>query len=125
MLSRQKVSAWKTATIPITGADKKNSTEVDLGQPYEEVLVLCPAITDATLGVSVSNEASGTFYPVQAFDADATGSFLHATTTGTTAKAVIFHIGGARFLKIVSSNDQATEARVFKVRGLKAFEWQK
>lgn len=98
---------WETATIDAAGT---TSAEVDLGMICNRVLVLIPTLGDtATTTVHISNKASGTFYPVYEFDADATGVFAHATSDATTSMAVIFEIGAAQYIKIVTSAAQTAE----------------
>jgi len=104
---------WKTVTVAKSGT---TSGSVDLGADYKEVLVLFPALDSATVSVTISNDNS-TFFAISALDADATGSFAHATTAGTSAGAVVFKIGGCRYIKVVCGAAQTTAARTFYVRG--------
>jgi len=107
------VSSWKTATIALNGT---TSGAVDLGGNYKELVVLIPALDSATVTVHVSEDNS-TFFAVHDFDADATGSFAHATSADTAAKTAIFHIGGVQFIKVVAGAAQTSLARTFRVRG--------
>ena len=114
--------AWKDAVITF-GTDDDLTPEVDLGGYFDHVLVLVPVLENATVALHIGDldsedEAdSRTFYPVHAFDDDATGSFAHATTADTAVKAVIFKAGCARFIKIMTGAGQSAN-RTFKVRGL-------
>lgn len=120
-----KVSAWKTALIDVdratefTGDDKEQYSElVDLKENCEFLTVRLPALDNATIN-PVVQEGEGVDevpVPVHALDADATGSFLHATSAGTTAKSVTFWIGGYQFIRIKAGATQASD-RSIKVRG--------
>jgi len=119
-------SDWKTATIDIdrggefSGDDVDQfSSLVDLGDNYENVLVMCDsAITSATLAPWVQKTDAVDEVPVvvHALDDDATGSFAHATTAGTTQIAVVFRIGAIRYLRIRTGGNQAAD-ETFSVRG--------
>lgn len=107
-------SLWKSAVIAAAGT---TSAEVNLERDYEFLTVLIPTLGDsATTTVHISDATAGTFYPVYAFDADATGDFAHATSDATTTHAITFRIGGVRYIKIVTSAAQTAET-TFKVRG--------
>jgi len=109
-----KKSGWITATIAAAGT---TSAEVDLKEAYEFLTVLIPTLGDsATTTVHISNKSGGTFYPVYALDDDATGDFAHATSDATTSHAIIFRIGRAEHIKIVTGAAQTAETS-FLVRG--------
>ena len=105
---------WKTATLAYA-TDDDLTPAVDLEWEYEFLIVLIPTITSSTVTVHGSRDNT-TFFPVYAFDADATGDFAHATTAATTSHAAIFHIGGLRHIKISTGSAQGAD-RVFYVRG--------
>ena len=109
------ISAWKSAVIASGGT---LSAEVDLGKDYKRVLVIAPTIDSATINVKVATASGGTYYSMYILDADATGSFLHATTAGTGAIAVTFDIGGAQYVKILVGAAQSSGAVTFLVRGI-------
>jgi len=96
---------WKTAAAAATEAA---ATEVDLGKDFSHVVALIPDITAATVTIYISNTSGGTFYPMYAFDADGTGTFAHATSSGNDPAAVVFFIGGAQYIKIVLSTGTAS-----------------
>lgn len=108
------ISPWLTATV---AQNATTSGEVDLGNIYRRLVVLIPTLDSSTVTVHISDESSGTFYPVNAFDADTTGDFAHATSAGTAAKAVVFRIGGAQYIKVVCGSSQSSSARTFLLRG--------
>uniref|UniRef100_A0A6M3L168 Uncharacterized protein n=1 Tax=viral metagenome TaxID=1070528 RepID=A0A6M3L168_9ZZZZ len=119
-------SAWKTATIDIDRATEFSgddvdqfSSLVDLGDNYENVMVICGSvITSATLAPWVQLTPSIAEVPVvvHALDDDATGSFAHATTAAVTQVAVIFHVGAVQYLRIRAGANQAAD-ETFSVRG--------
>lgn len=105
---------WRTVAI---AKDAKLSAEVDLGADFNKVLVLIPALDDTEVTIHVARESGGDFFPMYKMDADLTGDFAHATTTLTTAKAIIFECG-AQFIKVSLNDDQSGGARTFYARGL-------
>jgi len=110
-------SKWLTATV-IKGGTTSN--EVDLGAGFKELLVLIPTITQATTTVHVAKEAGGTYFPLYEFvrlnNADTLTSTPLITADATTSHAVIFKIGGARFVKVVVGASAGAE-QVFYVKG--------
>lgn len=120
-----KVSQFKTATIDIdrasefTGDDVDQfSSLVDLDSIYENLLVILPDLTSATVSIYVQETKEIDEVPVvlHILDDDATGSFLHATTAGTGAIACIFRIGGVQHIRVRANANQAAD-RSIKVRG--------
>jgi hypothetical protein len=105
---------WLTATVTKGGT---TSNEVDLGASFKELLVLIPTLDQATTTVHVAKESGGTYFPLYAFSQAATGDYAHATTAATTTHAIVFKIGGARFIKIVAGASQTTAERVFYLKG--------
>jgi hypothetical protein len=110
------VGPWKVALID-QSEDADLSVEVDLGGEFQDLLVLIPLITSSTTTVHVAKESGGTFYPLYILDDDATGCFASATTKAVTSQAIIFHIGGIRFIKIAGGDVQAADVE-FLVRGI-------
>ena len=117
--------AWLTALMDIDRAVEFSGDDVDqysklvdLGADYANVMVIIPTITSSTVGVTIQEEnlISEVPSPVYILDDDATGNFLHATTAATTAMAVKFEIGGARYIRIKCGANQAAD-RTFRVRG--------
>lgn len=114
-----------TVTGEFSGYDPdKHSQLIDLGQTFEKVVVMIPTITSATISIAAVPE-DGTALktnvpiPLYAFDDDATGVFLHATTAATTTMTVVFEIGGLRYIRLYSSANQAAD-RTFYVRGVRS-----
>ncbi len=108
-----KFGVWKTDTI----SSGTSTAEINLGNTFEKVLVLIPTITSGSTTVHISNATGGTFYPMEALDDDATGSFAHATSSDTTSFGVVFTIGGAQYIKVVFGASQT--AVTVTVRGIK------
>jgi hypothetical protein len=94
------------------------SALVDLENDYSHVLVYIPVIDSATVSLYLQRDGLVATVPsvLHILDADATGSFLHATTAGTTAKAIIYHVGATQYLRIYTSASQTAD-RTFYVRG--------
>lgn len=107
-----KFGAWLTDAL----SNASETGEIDLGYNYEKVLVMVPAISSGTITVHISNTSVGTFYPMYILNGDATGDFAHATTAQTNTKAVVFNIGGARYIKVVFG---ASQTLTVTVRGIK------
>jgi len=111
-----KIGAWKDCQIDISDSTTL-SDEVDLGHDFTHLLVLVPTITSTQISVQVAKGSGGTYYPVYDFlDSDADTDVLQATVAATTSKAIIFKIGAVRFIKLLSSQAQASD-RDFVVRG--------
>lgn len=117
--------AWKAALIDInrssefTGDDVDQYSElVDLGEGFNDLLVLIPTIDSAVVSIYVQKGPGKDEIPVSLniLDDDATGHFAHATTAGTGAIAIVFHIGGAEFIRIKTGQNQTAD-RTFYVMG--------
>ena len=120
-------SDWLTATLDydrsdleFTGDDVDQfSSLVDLGAEYEYLAVTIPELSaSGTVAVWVQRDAATDTIPmvVHILDADATGSFLHATSSGAGDIVVIFRIGGHRYVRIRANANQ-TANRLFQIRG--------
>ncbi len=107
---------WKDALVDVS-VDADLSEEVDLGAPFEDLVVLIPTIKSATVTVHVAKEKGGTYYPLHILDDDATGSFVSANTAATTSNCIIFRIGGFQFVKIALGATQDNDT-TFVIRGL-------
>jgi len=111
---RTRTGSWKAVVI---AKDGTTSAETDLGGEFELVQVYSPALDSATLTVKVSRNTGDTAVQVHAFDADATGDFVHTTTAKTAAAMNIFTIF-AQFVTLVAGASQTTAAVTFYVRGI-------
>lgn len=118
-------TSWSSALLDIDRATEFSGDDVDqfsklvdLGDSYEFVTIIIPTITSATIGLSIQRdgEEDSVPSPVYILDADATGNFLHATTAATTAMAVTFRLGGARWFRVKAGANQAAD-RTFYCRG--------
>jgi len=113
---RPKFGVWKNCVIT-QATDDQLSAEVDLGYDFTHINVLVPTITSAGISARISNKKGGTFYPVYDWiDSDADTDILQLTLAETTSKAITLKIGGARHIKIHSSNAQSGNV-TFLVRG--------
>jgi len=103
-----------------TGDDVDRFSElVDLGENFSKVLVWIPVLdAEGVVSLYVQRDSKVATVPVQmqAMDADATGHFAHATSSGAGSIAVPFEIGGAQYLRIHVAADQAAD-RTFYIRG--------
>ena len=105
MIHRQ----WLDALIDIS-VDADLTAEVDLGRPYETMLVHIPALTSCNLICYVAEKTGGTFYALRK---DIT------VAAGTGNFADIWEIGGHQFVKIGTSVAQ-TANRSFKICGVRS-----
>lgn len=105
---------WKDATI---AKDGTASAEVDLGRPYDTLMVIAPTIDAAQVSIQVAEKTGGTFqdlYITSLSDADDDQAI---TTSGVGGVTWTFPIGGFRYIKIKASAAQTTAAVTFRVRG--------
>ena len=100
---------WLDALIDIN-VDADLTAEVDLGRPYETMLVHIPALTSCNLTCYVAEKTGGTFY---ALGKDIT------VAAGTGNFADVWEIGGHQFVKIGTSVAQ-TANRSFKICGVRS-----
>jgi len=111
---------YDRATTEFTADDVDRFTGlVDLGDNYEFITVEIPALDASgvvTPYVQWDDLIASDPVPVHALDDDATGSFAHATSSGAGGIAVIFRIGGMRYLRMYVGADQ-TANRIFYIRG--------
>lgn len=121
-----KFGAWKDALIDIdralefTGDDVDQFSKlVDLGDDYEFITVHFPGVVDsATLNPWVQKTAEIDEVPVikHILNANATGSFAHATTAAVTSVSVTFRIGGYQYLRLKLAANQSPDVTL-SVRG--------
>ena len=97
----------KTATITIA-TSATDSAEVDLGNNYEYLKIIIPALTAAQIYLKVSPTTGGTFAEL------GNGAARTASTSGS--YNTTFRLGGHRFIKVCSSANQLAD-RVFTVQG--------
>ncbi len=110
---------WKTVTIGATPAT--TSAEVDLGRPYETLLVVCPALTtSATVAIQGAKNTGGTFQNIHLTNPAAGTNLQVITAAFTTANFTwIAPIGGIQYIKLVLSAAQAAE-KTFYVMGVRS-----
>lgn len=109
---------WKTATIGATPA--VTSAEVDLGRPYEKLIIVCPALTtSATVSFTVAEKTGGDFQNLYMTD-PATGNNIQVISGAFTSANFtwVVPIGGFQFIKVVISAAQAA-SKAFRVMGVR------
>ena len=117
--------AWQDANIDID-VDDDLTTEVDLGRPYEKLLIVCPALTvSATVSIKVAEKTGGTFQDLHYFGRtkdDTIATVKWATTAFTTSNfsTVCECLGGFQFIKIATSASQTGTDRLFRVCGVRS-----
>ena len=97
---------WLDAKITIA-TDDVLTPEVDLGRPYETMLVHIPALTSCNLICYVAEKTGGTFYS------------LGTMAAGGGNLADTWEIGGHQFVKIGTSVAQAAN-RIFRICGVRS-----
>jgi len=116
---------WKTALIDID-VDPDLSAEVDLGRPYEKLLIVCPALAvSATVSIQVAEKTGGTFQDLHYFGRtkdDTIATVKWATTAFTTSNfsTVCECLGGFQFIKIALSAEQTGTDKTFRVCGVRS-----
>jgi len=117
---------WQSTIIDIDRASEftgdnavRFSGLVNLGHEFENVLVYIPAL-DASGVVSIYLQRDGDEdtvpKQVMIMDDDATGHFVHGTSSGAGDFYITFHPGAAQHLRIHVAADQAAD-RTFYVKG--------
>jgi hypothetical protein len=110
------IGSFKDCTIADEGTV---SGAVDLGRPYETLLIVVPAIDSATLAVQGSETLGGTYtnlYVTNPADGSNKQVKSGATTGGLTWVAPI---GGFQFIKLVAGSAQTTAAVIFRICGVR------
>ena len=103
------IGEFKNATITIA-TDNDLTAEVDLGRPYETMLVHIPELTSADLTCYVAEKTAGDFY--------ALGKTV-TVAAGTGSFADVWDISGHQFIKIGTSVAQGAN-RTFRVCGIRS-----
>lgn len=110
---------WKDCTITIA-TSATLSAAVDLGRPYDTLLVIMPAtITAASISVRVAESLAGTYqnlYITSMADGD---DDQPITTSGTGGITWIVPLGGFQYIKLLSSQNQGAN-RTFRVCGVRS-----
>ena len=115
------IGQWLDALIDIN-VDADLTAEVDLGRPYEKLLLICPALSvSATVGIQVAEKSGGTFYALHKSQTNG-ATTLWATTAYTTGvfATVCECLGGFQFIKIALSADQTAANVTFRVCGIRS-----
>lgn len=110
-----RLGSWKTVTVDKDGT---SSSETDLGDEFRNVQVYSPALDSAALTVKPSRLTGDTAVQAYAWDADATGNFVHTTTARATAGMEVFKDICARYVTLVLGAAQTSAGRTFYIRGI-------
>lgn len=100
-------SSWQTATIADGAA---TSGVVDLKKPWTWGLFIVPALTGATITITVSNVTGGTYATLDKPEAGGAMALPES-------KASMVRLGGVQFLKVVANTAQSGAAAAILVRG--------
>jgi hypothetical protein len=103
------VGEWKNALIDVL-VDNDLTAEVDLGRPYEVLLVVIPTIDSANVSFQVSEKSGGTYQ-------DLGQNQIIAAGTGAFTTAI--KLGGFQYIKIKTSAAQTAD-RTFRVCGVRS-----
>lgn len=107
---------WLDAVITIADDDDLTA-EVNLGMPYDDMLIYVPTLTSATVTVHVSIEAGGTFAALNSTDTDGSNAVVVA---GASTGGFYWRVPcGFQFIKLKAGASQGAD-RTFKVRGIQA-----
>ena len=110
------IGDWKTATIALNGT---LSGEVDLGRPYDTLLIAIPTIDSAQVNVQVAEKTVGTFQDVHVTEGDGTSAVVKSDI-GTGGITWVIPLGGFQFIKVQTSAAQTGGARAFRVCGCRS-----
>jgi len=111
------IGEWKTATIASGGT---LSAEVDLGRPYETLLVVVPTIDAAQINFLVAEKTGGTFQNLHVTDPADGGDNKVISASGTGSFTWVVPLGGLQFIKVQASAAQTGGARSFRVCGARS-----
>ena len=110
------IGQWKTATIALNGT---LSGEVDLGRPYDTLLIIIPIIDSAQINVKAAEKTGETFQDVYITEGDGTSAVVQ-TDIGTGGITWVIPLGGFQFIKVQTSAAQTGGAREFRVCGCRS-----
>lgn len=111
---------WKTALIDID-VDADLSPEVDLGRPYDTVVIVCPALAvSATVGLMVAEKSGGTYQDLYLVKSDGTNVRILSSAYTTAVFTWVVPIGGFQFIKVKLSADQTGADKTFRVMGVRS-----
>ena len=106
------IGEWKDAVIANGAA---LSGEVNLGMPYDTLLIAIPAITASQVSIQVAEATEGTFQPLHITEGDGTSAPV-LSDAGTGVFTWNIPLGGFQFIKVATSVNQGA-ARTFRVCG--------
>ena len=112
------IGSWKNATITIS-SDNDLTPEVDLGRPYETMLIVVPTIDSAQITIMVAEKSGGTFQELYVTDPADGGDNKVISALGTGGFTWVVPIGGFQYIKIKTSAAQTAD-RTFRVCGVRS-----
>ena len=107
---------WKTATIALNGT---LSAEVNLGRPYDTLLMAIPIIDSAQVNILAAEKTDGTFQDLHITEGDGS-SAVQKSDLGTGGITWVLPIGGFQYIKVKTSAAQTGGARTFLVCGCRS-----
>ncbi len=124
------IGSWLTATIDIdrstefSGDDvDRYSSLVDLGRPYERLLIELPALSaSAAISIYVQEVVAIATVPKQLnyYKPEAAGNAAWATSSGAGSLAISCeHLGGFQYIRLYASANQAAD-RAIRVAGARS-----
>lgn len=113
------IGQWKAATIAAT---KQVSSEVDLGRPYETLLISFPDLTnDTKITVKVAEKTGGTAYELHAFDYATGQNKVIDIRSGSKAQFFAWiPIGGFQYITLYSDTAAATGGWAIRICGVRS-----
>ena len=108
--------SWVTATI---AKDGTQSAEVDLGRPYDTLLMVIPTIDTAQVTIQIAEKSGGTFQDLYITDVADGGNNKAITASGTGALTWVVPLGGIQYIKVSTSAAQTTAAVAVRVCGVR------
>jgi len=112
------VGSWVDAIITIA-VNNVLTPEVDLGRPWDTLLIAVPAIDSSQVTIQVAEKTGGTFQTLYVTDPADGGDNKVISALGTGGLTWVIPLGGFQFIKVATSAAQ-TANRTFRVCGVRA-----
>jgi len=110
--------AWVTGTIATGGGTL--SGIIDLGRPYDTVIIEIPTIDTASITIRGAEAAGSSFYDLYITDPADGGNNKLISASGTGGITWVAPIGGFQYLKLFASGAQTTGTRTFYLCGVRS-----
>lgn len=112
--------SWKTALIDVS-EDADLTAEVDLGRPYDMLVVVCPALAvSATVSLMVAEKTGGTYQDLYLVKSDGTNTQILSSAYTTVVFTWAVPIGGFQYIKVKLSAEQTGADKTFRVMGVRS-----